>query len=127
MALTRTGFSRLANAKSKRRPRLWLLAVIAIAGVATVAWFSSFGDRLRGDVVAGTAYGARVACSCRFVAGRSMESCAGDKLAGMELISLSADEEAKSVTASVPMVANATARLRPGYGCVLDRWERERG
>lgn len=56
-----------------------------------------------------------------------MEDCAKDKLAGMELVRLSADEEAKSVTASVPLVARATARLRPGYGCVLDRWEAARG
>lgn len=90
-------------------------------------WFSSFGQRIRGDARAGTAYGARVACSCRFVAGRSMEDCAKDKLAGMALIRLSADEEAKSVTASVPLVASATARRRPGYGCVLDRWERAPG
>lgn len=56
-----------------------------------------------------------------------MEDCAKDKLAGMELIRLRADEEAKSVTASLPLVASATARLREGYGCVLDRWEGERG
>ncbi len=126
-ALTRTGFSRLANAKSKRRSGLWLLALAALVALLLAAWFSSFGQRLRGDVLAGTAYGARVACSCRFVAGRSMEDCAKDKLAGMALIRLSADEEAKSVTASVPVVSSATARLRLGYGCVLDRWERERG
>ncbi len=126
-ALTRTGFSRLANAKSKRRRPLWLFALAAIASVVAVAWFSSFGDRLRGDATAGTAYGARVACSCRFVAGRSMDSCAADKLAGMEIVRFSADEQAKSVTASVPLVASATARLRPGYGCVLDRWENKRG
>lgn len=56
-----------------------------------------------------------------------MEDCAKDKLAGMQLIRLSADEDAKSMTASLPLVASATARLRPGYGCVLDRWEDARG
>lgn len=77
---------------------------------------------MRGDAAAGTAYGARVACSCRFVAGRSMQDCAKDKLAGMALIRLTADEDAKSVTASVPLVASETATLRDGYGCVLDSW-----
>ena len=125
-ALTRTGFSRLANAKSKRRSRLWLVAVLLIAGALVGAWFSSFGQRLRGDAAAGSAYGARVACSCRFVAGRSLDSCEKDKLAGMGLIRFSADEEAKSVTASVPLISSETARLKPGFGCVLDRWERGR-
>lgn len=99
----------------------------ALAAALLAAWFSSYGQRLRGDIAAGTAYGARVACSCRFVAGRSMEDCAKDKLAGMSLIRFSADEEAKSVTASVPLVASETARLRPGYGCVLDPWQDARG
>lgn len=124
---TRTGFSGLANAKSQRRARLWVIAAALVAALVVAAWLSPFGQRLRGDAAAGTAYGARVACSCRFVAGRTMEDCAKDKLAGMELIRLSADEEAKSVTASLPLVASATARLREGYGCVLDRWEGERG
>lgn len=124
---TRTGFSRLANAKSKRRSRLWLLVLVGFAALLATAWFSSFGQRLRGDATAGTAYGARVACSCRFVAGRSLDDCAKDKLAGMELIRLSADEEAKSVTASLPLVASATARLRPGYGCMLEPWNAARG
>lgn len=124
---TRTGFSRLANAKSKRWSRLWLLVPVALTALLAAAWFSTFGQRLRGDATAGTAYGARVACSCRFVAGRSMDDCARDKLAGMELIRLSADEEAKSVTASMALVASATARLRPGYGCVLEPWNTDRG
>jgi hypothetical protein len=117
----------LANAKSRGRGRIWLLVALALAALLAAAWFSSFGQRLRGDVTAGTAYAARVACSCRFVAGRTMESCADDKLAGMSLIGLTADESARSVTAGVPLFASETARMRPGYGCVLDRWTARRG
>lgn len=111
----------MANAKS--RPRRWplILLALAIAGLV-LAWLSPFGQRLRGDAVAGTAYGARVACSCRFVAGRSLEDCAKDKLAGMDMIRFSEDAAAKSVTASVPLIAKDTARLREGYGCVLQPW-----
>lgn len=121
------GVSRLANAKSRRRARLWPVLLLVLAGALVATWFSQFGQRLRGDAEAGTAYGARVACSCRFVAGRSLEDCAKDKLAGMGLIRLSADEEAKSVTASVPLIASETASFREGYGCVLGSWRARAG
>lgn len=112
--------SRLANAKSPRRSPAWLIVLaVLVAGLAAL-WLSDFGQRMRGDAGAGAAYGARVACSCRFVAGRSMEDCARDQLAGMGIIRFSADEDAKSVTASVPMMVSETAALREGYGCVLD-------
>lgn len=116
------GISRLANVKSRRRSRLWLILILALAAIFAALWFSDFGQRLRGDATAGTAYGARVACSCRFVAGRSLEDCAKDKLSGMGLIRFTADDKAKSVTASIPLLARETARLRPGYGCVLRSW-----
>lgn len=118
----------MANAKSKRRwgRALAFVLIVALAGLALL-WFSAPGERLRGDAVAGTAYAARVGCSCRFVAGRTMADCAKDKLAGMELISLSADEEARSVTARIPLLASDTARLRPGYGCVSEDWRARDG
>lgn len=121
------GISRLANAKSRARGRAWPIVLLVLAGGLAALWSSSSGQRLRGDAVAGAAYGARVACSCRFVAGRSMEDCARDKLAGMGMIRLSADEEAKSVTASVPLITSETATFREGYGCVLKSWRAREG
>lgn len=102
---------------------MWLVALVLVVAAGAALWFSAWGQRLRGDAIAGTAYGARVACSCHYVAGRSMGDCAKDKLAGMEIVRFSADEGSKSVTASVPLIAHATARLRDGYGCVLEPWE----
>lgn len=90
--------------------------------LAALAW-ERWGEGLRDDATAGTAYLARVACSCRYVAGRSLDDCAKDKLAGMELIRLSENAETKSVTASVPLIASDTASYREGYGCVLQPWE----
>lgn len=117
----------MAIAKSRPRSRVWLILLsLVVAGLATL-WFSGPGQRLRGDAAAGTAYGARVACSCRFVAGRSLEDCAKDKLAGMEIIRLSEDAATKSVTASVPLMASETASLREGYGCVLQSWRAREG
>ncbi|WP_228242501.1 hypothetical protein [Porphyrobacter sp. GA68] len=112
--------SAAAIRRKRGRRRWWLLAAVAVLiAVMLFAW----GGAIRGYASAGTAYGARVACSCRFVAGRSLADCAKDKVAGMELIRLTEHAEAKSVTASFPLVRADTARLRPGYGCVLDRWE----
>ena len=102
------------------RKWIWLLALIAL-GLGG-AWLI-YGEQLTRTGETGTAYAARVACSCRYVAGRSLEDCAKDKLEGMELISLSDDDAAKSVTATLPFVASDTATLRDGYGCVLKQWE----
>ena len=97
---------------------LLLLGLIA-AGLAIWSNRAVIGGY--GDV--STAYSARVACSCRFVAGRSLEDCEKDLLAGMELVSLSENADAKSVTASFPLVTSDTATYREGYGCVLEEWE----
>lgn len=108
--------------RSGRRPRygLWLLAIIAL-GAGGAAW--AFREPINGYGSIGSAYAARVGCSCRFVAGRSLEDCAKDKLPGMEVVTLVEDEEAKSVTARFPLVASATATYRKGYGCVLEPYE----
>lgn len=57
------------------------------------------------------------------MAGRSLADCSKDKLAGMEAVTLADDIEAKSVTARFPLVTEATATYRAGYGCVLEQWE----
>ncbi|ABC64783.1 hypothetical protein [Erythrobacter litoralis] len=110
------------SARSTRSSRRWpwaLLFVLLAAGAA-FAWYRT---PITGYAQVSSAYAARVACSCRFVAGRTMEDCAKDKLGGMELVSLSEDEEEQSVTASFLLLASDTARLRDGYGCVLEPWE----
>lgn len=99
--------------------RGWIIAAILL--ILAAALFAYRGP-IQGYAAAGTAYGARVACSCRFVAGRTLEDCAEDKVAGMELIRLTQDEAARSVTASFPLVRSDTARMRDGYGCVLEPW-----
>lgn len=102
--------------------RLWpsvLLGLLVLGGV--LAWI--YREPIAGYTTVGTAYGARTACSCRYVAGRSLGDCKKDFEPGMEVVFLSDDEEAKSVTASVPLIASDAARYRDGYGCVLDSWE----
>lgn len=106
---------------SPSRSRRWPWAVLIVLVAAAVAiWF--YRAPIQGYAGAGTAYTARVACSCRFVGGRDLDDCAKDKLAGMELISLKEDAEAKSVTARFPLILSETATYREGYGCVLESW-----
>ncbi|MGB7373461.1 hypothetical protein [Pontixanthobacter sp.] len=106
------------RAASSRR-WLWVFLLV-IAAAAAAVWF--FRAPIQGYAGAGTAYTARVACSCRFVSGRDLDDCEKDKLNGMELISLKEDAEAKSVTARFPLIISETATYREGYGCVLGRW-----
>ena len=102
--------------------RWWFwLALVVLAALAAASLLR--GEELVRTGEAATAYAARVGCSCRQVAGRSLEDCAKDKLEGMELVSLSENEATRSVTASIPFVASDTASYREGYGCVLSKWE----
>ena len=98
----------------------WVLIAIAVAIAALAFWFRT---PAQGYARTAAAYSARVACSCRFVAGRSLDDCRKDKLAGMELVTLADDIPARSVTARFPLIARETATYREGYGCMLDRWE----
>lgn len=109
-----------AGPRARSRRGLWLLALVAI-GLGGAAW--AFREPIGGYGGIASAYSARVACSCRFVAGRSLEDCGKDKLGGMEAVTLVEDVEARSVTARFPLVAEATATYREGYGCVLEPWE----
>ena len=110
------------NAAQGRRSRRWVW-VLALVALLLGAGDWAYGGSISGNAQAGTAYMARVACSCRFVSDRSLEDCGKDKLDGMELITLVEDAEEKSVTARFPLIAGNTARYREGYGCVLDKWE----
>lgn len=110
-----------SSSRSRARSAgLWVLLGLAVAIAAALVTLRA---PINGYAAISTAYSARVACSCRFVAGRSLADCAKDKLAGMELVTLRDDAQAQSVTARFPLMASSTATLREGYGCVLEQWE----
>ena len=96
------------------------MTIILVAAIAAGGYFWA---PAKGYAQTATSYSARVVCSCRFVAGRSLEDCAKDKLEGMELVTLVDDTAAKSVTARFPILASDTAVYREGYGCVLQEWD----
>ncbi|NNF93988.1 MAG: hypothetical protein HKP43_01425 [Altererythrobacter sp.] len=95
--------------------------VVLIPALVGAGWY--FREPAQGYAQTATAYSARVACSCRFVAGRDLKDCEKDKLAGMELVTLTEDVAAQSVTARFPLISHDTANFREGYGCVLEEWE----
>jgi hypothetical protein len=97
------------------------MLLVAVVLLGALAWFSR--APIAGYTSTGAAFGARMACSCRYVAGRGLEDCEKDFEPGMELVFLSDDADTKSVTARVPLLASATARYREGWGCLLDPWK----
>jgi hypothetical protein len=107
------------NPTHKAPRNKWRTAKIAlIAALVLILLLLMFNfATLKGYARLGTGYAAHVTCSCRYIEGRDMESCANDAEAGMEIVSVSDDPENKRVTASVPFLANAAAELRGEFGC----------
>lgn len=97
------------------------MVLVGLLVLGTGYWL--FRDSLHEQAVAGTAFGARTVCSCRYVGGREMASCKADFEPGMDVVFISEDEEEQEITAWVPLLASQSARLVPGFGCVLDGWQ----
>ena len=93
------------------------LAVVIALIAAVFAWF---WGTINGYAQVGASYGARVACSCRFVGGRTLGDCARDFEPGMSLISLS-DERRKLVAGVIPSVVSVKTTKRIARRPGLDR------
>ena len=103
--------------RSPLRRRVLMLGLALVVGLAVWFW-----GPLNAYAQTGAAFGARVACSCRFIGGRTLGDCKKDFEAGMELIMLSENQQDKSVTARFPLLASQTATYHPGFGCQLEPW-----
>ncbi len=93
----------------------WLVVLAVLIAIFAIWKFPSF----KAQAELGSAYAARVGCSCRYVQGRSLDSCQSDFEPGMEMISLSEDPATKTVTGSVPLLASRSARYAGTSGCLL--------
>ena len=111
----------LGAAAQRGRP-LWLkiLFLLLVAGAVALAFY---WQGIKAHAIVAASFGARMACSCRFESGRALDHCTGDFEPGMELVTISEDSAARSVTARFPLLARQTATYREGWGCVLEKWE----
>ena len=94
-----------------------VVIVIMLGVAALLAWQFMIKDQIDLARVA-TPYGAKMVCSCRFVAERSMASCLADFTEDVSAVSFS--EEDNAIRASVlGGVVSATAVYQEGLGCTL--------
>ena len=106
------------TARAARSPlRIARNVVLGLLALALL-WLLWNWASIAGQAKVGAAYGAHIACSCRYIEGRDMASCETDMEPGMEIVSLSDDPENKRVTATVMFLAEAVAERRGAFGCV---------
>lgn len=91
------------------------VGLVVLAGAALALWL--YVRALQPQLELGVGYGARVACSCRYIGHRSLASCRKDFEPGMEPIRLSDDPATKTITAWVPLIASRSVRFDPLLGC----------
>jgi hypothetical protein len=95
---------------------LWL-ALLAVLIIGIVIWqYPSW----KAQAETGSAYAARLACSCRYVQGRPLDSCLTDFDPGTEMVSVVEVEGEQRIRASVPLLASRTARFAGASGCLLE-------
>lgn len=109
----------LTIAPQRTRRLRWIVIGLGLIAVLVAVFLSP----IRSYATTGASYGARVACSCRFAGGRGLSDCSKDFEPGMELVTLSEDVEARSVTARFALITSETATYREGWGCVLEPWK----
>jgi hypothetical protein len=109
------------GAPPSRRAR-WLRRALLAALFVAGALLALYWTPLRQTALTAASAGARMACSCHYVAGRPLGQCRSDFEPRMGLVLLSSGDDAKSVTARLPLLASQTAFYREGVGCQLEKW-----
>ncbi|MBB6123860.1 hypothetical protein [Sphingobium subterraneum] len=101
---------------AKRQTLIKGAGVILVILAAFVAW--NWGA-WRAKAQAGSAYAARITCSCRYVEGRTMDSCQGDVALDAGAVSLTEIPEHQTIVGRVPLLGRASAQYKAGYGCLM--------
>jgi hypothetical protein len=116
MMATPTFTKRAAPPTLKRR---YILPVVGSVALIALAWLAYNYQSIKGQAELAAAYGAHIACSCRYIAGREIENCKRDFEPGMEMLNVVDDPENKRVIASIPFLAKAMAERRGAFGCIV--------
>lgn len=98
-----------------RARRIGIAGVVLLLAALTAAWL--YVRSMTPKLELGVGYAARVACGCRYMGNRSLDSCYRDYEPGMSAIRLTEDRSARTITAYVPLVASRTVRFNPMLGC----------
>lgn len=93
-----------------------LVTIVVVAVIGGVFWQVWLKEQVAYARLA-TAYGAKMVCSCRFVAGREMESCLTDFTADVGAVRF--EESRSTIRASVFGLVSDRAVHTPGTGCTL--------
>jgi hypothetical protein len=98
--------------------KAFAIGVILTGLAAGLAWQSFLKDQIAFARIA-SAYGAKMVCSCRFVAGRPMESCLTDFTADLSQIRFK--EYGDTVRASVlgGLISSQARNTGPETGCTM--------
>ena len=109
--------SGLTQPRRRWRSAAWLVGLLAAAGGLAWIWAPA-----REYARTGASYGARVACSCRYLGGRTLNDCHKDMEGATRWVRLSDDPASQSVSASFLFLAHQTATYHEGWGCQLQPW-----
>lgn len=93
-----------------------LLTLAVLTGSAYAILLASPVGR-RAEVATGSS--ARIVCACRYGANRTLESCKTDLEPGAKIARLVDSPVTRTVTATVPLLAQSTAVYVSPTGCVL--------
>lgn len=98
-----------------RARRIGVVTIVVLGAALLGAWL--YVRSMTPKLELGVGYAARVACGCRYMGNRPLDSCYRDYEPGMSAIRLKEDAAARTVTAYVPLVASRTVRFDPVLGC----------
>lgn len=94
-------------------------AALVVAALMLIGAVVAFRALRLGELARiGAGYVAQQTCACRFIAGRSAQSCVSD-LEPLAKKIVHVREGADEITASTLGIAHATARYERGFGCSL--------
>lgn len=88
---------------------------LALLALSLAAWL--YVRAITPQLQLGVGYAARVACGCRYLGNRGLDSCHADFEPGMAAIRLSENAATRTVIAYVPLIASRSVTFDPVLGC----------